>query len=122
MSDDVKHQQGTTHVKSMVAVLASTGILGVIATGYMAVANDARIAITVAEQHGQEFLLLRGEITALREELQRRTTDRYTSRDHLAYERLMDQRLERLEEKIEGCMNATGASARTVHATATAAD
>lgn len=98
---------GSTQTKSLVAIIASTGILGVIATGYMAVANDARTAISVAEQHGQELLLIRGEIASLREELRSRTVDRYTSRDHAAYERLMDQQLERLEEKIDGCINAS---------------
>jgi hypothetical protein len=96
-------QNGNANTKSILAIIASTGILGVISAGYMAVANDARIAITVAEQHGQEILLIRGEIASLREEMRGRTVDRYTARDHEAYERYMEQRLKELEEDIQRC-------------------
>lgn len=92
---------GNGNGKTTIHLIAGTGILGVVAAGMLAVANDARIAISVAEQHGQEILLLRGEVIALREEIRQRTTDRYTARDHQQFERYLDQRLEQLEKKIE---------------------
>ena len=88
--------------KTLVGFLAGTGIIGVIAAGMMAVANDARIAINVAEQHGQEILILRGEVASLREEMVSRTRDRYTANDHIQYDRFIQERLDNLEEHC-GC-------------------
>ena len=87
--------------KNVIATLAGTGILGVIAAGMLAVANDARVAINVAEQHGEELLLIRGELSAIRNEMLQRTEDRYTSRDAAAYERYIEQRLAELERRLE---------------------
>lgn len=87
--------------KSLLAIVASTGVLGVIASGYMAVANDARIAISVAEQHGQEILLLRGELNQLRQEMVERTQSRYTARDAAQHERYMEARLNKLEKEMD---------------------
>ena len=86
--------------KQLVATLVGTGILGVISAGMLSVANDARVAINVAEQHGQEILILRGEIVALRQELATRTSDRFTSKDHTQYDRYITERLDRIEN---GC-------------------
>ena len=87
--------------QKVLASIVGTGILGVIAAGMLAVANDARIAISVAEQHGEELLLIRGELSAVRSEMIDRTTMRYTSRDALAHEKFMDRRLAEIEEHIE---------------------
>lgn len=87
--------------KNVIATLAGTGILGVIAAGMLAVANDARVAINVAEQHGEELLLVRGELAAIRTEMLQRTEDRYTSRDAQAYERYIEQRFVELERRLE---------------------
>lgn len=87
--------------KQTIAFLVGSGILGVLAAGMLAVANDARIAISVAEQHGQEILLLRGEIVALREEMRERTLDRYTAKDHQQFERYMLERIKRIEEDLK---------------------
>lgn len=103
---DEKHQNGYGAAKSLVAVIASTGIFGVIAAGYLAVANDARTALNVAEQHGQEILLIRGEIAALREEMRIRTLDRYTAKDAAAYEKYVEQRLKEIEKDLDKCCRA----------------
>lgn len=87
--------------KSLIVTLMGTGILGVIAAGMLAVANDARIAIGVAEQHGQELLMIRGELTALRAELLERTENRYTTRDAANHEKYIDRRITDLEKKLD---------------------
>jgi hypothetical protein len=85
----------------VLASLAGTGVLGVVAAGMLAVANDARIAISVSEQHGQELLLIRGELAAVRSEMLDRTTMRYTSRDALAHEKYVERRFNEIEKAIE---------------------
>lgn len=93
---------GTTG-KQAIGWLVGTGILGVLAAGMLAVANDARIAINVAEQHGQELLILRGELVALRAEMAERTQNRWTSRDQEQFDRYIEERLERLEQELDVC-------------------
>ena len=97
---DEHKEEGNTS-KATIAFLASTGLLGVLAAGYMSIANDARIAINVAEQHGQEILEIRGEITSLRMEVLARTRERYTQSDHAAYDRYIEQRLGEIEKDLE---------------------
>jgi hypothetical protein len=87
--------------KSLIVTLMGTGILGVIAAGMLAVANDARIAIGVAEQHGQELLLIRGEMAAIHSQLLERTMDRYTARDAENHEKYIDRRVTELEKKLD---------------------
>lgn len=91
---------GTLGAKTIIGFLVGSGMLGVLAAGMLAVANDARIAISVAEQHGKELLLVRGELVALRQELASRTQDRYTAKDHEQFERYLMERIERIEK---GC-------------------
>lgn len=86
--------------KKVLASLAGTGILGVIAAGMLAVANDARIAISVAEQHGAELLMIRGELASVRTEMMQRTEFRYTSRDADAHEKYVERRFDKIEEKL----------------------
>jgi hypothetical protein len=87
--------------QKVLASLAGTGVLGVVAAGMLAVANDARIAISVAEQHGQELLLVRGEISSIRVEMVERTAVRYTSRDAAAHEKYVERRFNELEKKLD---------------------
>ena len=85
----------------VLASLAGTGVLGVVAAGMLAVANDARIAISVAEQHGQELLMIRGELAAVRTEMMQRTQFRYTSRDAEQHEKYVERRLNEIEKKLD---------------------
>ena len=91
----------TVSTQKWMATIIGTGILGVIAAGMMAVANDARIAINVAEQHGEELLLIRGELSAVRKEMMDRTAMRYTSRDALAHEKYVERRFDEIEKKLD---------------------
>ena len=97
MDDDREHQFSS----KVIASLAGTGIIGVIAAGMLAVANDARIAISVAEQHGEEILMMRGELSAIRVEMLNRTQDRFTLRDQLQHEKYMESRLDEIEKKLD---------------------
>ena len=90
-------------LKNVILVLISTGILGVLSSGMLAIANDAKIAIRVAEQHGEELLLIRGELNSLRVEMLERTKSRYTAIDAERHERYVIQRIEALEKQLERC-------------------
>ena len=72
-----------------------------VAAGMLAVSNDARIAINIAEQHGQELLMIRGELAAVRSEMLERTKMRYTSRDALQHEKYVERRLSEIGEHIK---------------------
>jgi hypothetical protein len=63
----------------------------------MNTANDASIAVQVAAQHGEELLLIKGEIAALRIEMIERTKERFTSTDG----RYLEQELRRIEEELD---------------------
>ena len=92
---------GHTSTKSVLVVLASTGILGVMASGMISIANDAKIAIQVAEQHGDELLLIRGELHALRTEMLERTANRFTSQDAANHEKFIEARIDHLEQQLD---------------------
>jgi hypothetical protein len=87
--------------KSIVVTLMGTGVLGVIAAGMLAVANDSRVALSVAEQHGQELLMIRGELAAVRAEMLQRTTDRFTSKDGINLEKYIERRFLAIEKKLD---------------------
>ena len=91
----------STFPTKVLASLAGTGVLGVVAAGMLAVSNDARIAINIAEQHGQELLMIRGELAAVRSEMLQRTQMRYTSRDAEQHEKYVERRLAEIEEHIK---------------------
>jgi hypothetical protein len=95
------HKEDVNTSKATVAFLASTGLLGALAAGYMSIANDARVAINIAEQHDQEMLEIRGDIRSLRMEIINRTDQRYTQTDHQAYDRYIEQRLGEIEKDLE---------------------
>jgi hypothetical protein len=83
--------------KTIIGFIVGSGLLGVLAVGWIAVAQQADIAISVAEQHGQELLLIRGELTALRTEMLQRTQDRFTAADG----RYLEQEIRRIEEELD---------------------
>ena len=83
----------------------STSVIGLILAFAVSVAKDAQISIEVAKQHGQELLLIRGEIEGLRKEITARTHSRYTSEDAARDFRLVEFRFERNEQNIQQCMD-----------------
>lgn len=87
--------------KNILVVLASTGVLGVLASGMISIANDAQIAIQVAKQHGEELLLIRGELSALRTEMLERTANRYTALDAARHEKFVEQQIAYIEEQLD---------------------
>lgn len=86
-------------------LVTGSGIIGVIAAGIVSIASDARIAIEVAKQHGEEILMIRGEISAIREELKDRTLDRYTGADAKRFEQYLNRRLNAIEEQLDRLEN-----------------
>lgn len=99
----MKGENGDATLKVITAI-AGSGILGVFAAGMISIANDAKIAIKVAEQHGQELLLMRGEVSSLRLEMMERTKDRFTAADG----RYLEQQLRRIENDLDEHMKETG--------------
>lgn len=99
----IQGEEGDATVKVLTAIAAS-GVLGVFATGMISIANDAKIAISVAEQHGQELLMIRGEVASLRLEMVERTQDRFTASDG----RYLEQELRRIEADLDEHMKETG--------------
>jgi hypothetical protein len=80
------------------------GVLGGISilVGFMlTVSNNANIAISVAEQHGNELNNVRADIAALRVEISNRTQDRYTAIDAERDLRFVERRLKEIEEKMD---------------------
>ena len=69
---------------------------------FNSVARDAQISLDVAAQHGDEINQIRGEISALRNEVLGRTGNRYTAidaqRDAAHYERELARINRRLSE------------------------
>jgi len=94
--DDGDHAFAT----KVLASLAGTGVLGVVAAGMLAVAQSASVALDVAEQHGNELLMIRGEMAALRKELMERTDNRYTSRDAASHEKYAERRFDEIEKRL----------------------
>ena len=96
-------EEGDTTLK-ILSLIAGTGLLGVLAAGAVNIARDAQIAISVAEQHGQELLMIRGEISSLRLEMVERTQDRFTAQDG----RYLEQELRRIEQDLDEHMKTAG--------------
>ena len=88
-------------VKAFITAIIGTGILSILVSGAMSVSQNAQMAIRVAEQHGEELLLIRGELSAIREEMTNRTRDRYTGKDGARFEQYVNRRLDSLEKKID---------------------
>lgn len=85
----------------VLASFAGTGVLGVVAAGMLAVAQSASVALNVAEQHGTELSMIRGELIALRKELIERTDKRYSTRDAASHEKYAERRLAEIEKKLD---------------------
>ena len=66
----------------------------------MSVSKDASIALSVAEQHGAELMLIRSDITVLRDYIHARTKLRYTSEDADRNMRYVQKELNAIERNI----------------------
>ena len=62
-------------------IVLPVGALTVLGALMLNVAKDASIALSVAEQHGQELLLLKADLQILGNDVRDRTQLRYTSKD-----------------------------------------
>ena len=77
--------------------LSIGGVASVVLAFSINTAKDAQIAISIAEQHGHELLILRSEINDLEAEMKERTKLRYNSehaKEDLKYVRRDMSRLE----------------------------
>lgn len=87
--------------KTILSALAGTGVIGLLIAGAMDIRSDATIALSVVEQHGQELLMIRGEVASIRQELNNRTLDRYTGKDGARFEQYVNKRLDALEKQLD---------------------
>ncbi len=92
---------GNTKVWTGVATGVMVGVIGLATTALYNIDRNARIAIDVAAQHGDEMNMIRGEISALRQEIYQRTDDRYKGKDAERYQQYIERRLEQVEEKLD---------------------
>jgi hypothetical protein len=83
--------------KTISVLLGGTGGIALLTAFLMQISNQASIAIAVAEQHGQELLILKQEIGVI----QSRTADRYTSIDAARDMAYLQRRLKEIEDKID---------------------
>ena len=97
-----KIQEGDTTIK-VLGMLVSTGVIGLLIAGAMDIRSDATIALSVAEQHGQELLMIRGSITQLRQDMLDRTVSRYTSEEQEQFAKYLEQRLIQIEKQLDRC-------------------
>ena len=87
---------GSSHAVRTVFVVGGTSLvaaLTLVVNLFIGVSKDAQIAISVAEQHGQELLEVRAQLHQMREEMRESTRDRY-------YRREADRDNARLEQMI----------------------
>jgi hypothetical protein len=94
-------KNGINNAKLVTSLIVGTGVVGVLVAGAMSVASDAAIAIKVAEQHGEELLMIRGELSSMRQEMNARTQDRYTGKDGARFEQYVNKRLDSLEKQLD---------------------
>jgi phage-related tail protein len=57
------------------------GALALLGALMLSVSNEASIGLRLGEQNNEAIMSLQGEVRGLREDLQERTEDRYTSAD-----------------------------------------
>ena len=100
---DIGHEEGNVTPRSVLTVLASIGVLGLLIAAGLDISNNARIALNVAEQHGQELLMIRGEIANLRAEMLDRTVSRYTAAEQEQFAKYLESRLTQLEKQLDRC-------------------
>lgn len=82
-------------------IMGGGGVAAVIIALILGVSKDASIALSVAEQHGQELLEIRAELTSLRSHIADRTRSRYTAEDAAKDMRFVQQELQHIEENIK---------------------
>jgi hypothetical protein len=95
-------QEGDTSLK-VLGMLVSTGVVGLLVAGALDVRKDASIALSVVEQHGQELLLIRGELNQLRKDMLDRTVSRYTAEEQEQYAKYLESRLSAIEKQLDRC-------------------
>lgn len=62
-------------------VVVPVGALGLLGALMLDVSKDAAISLDVARQHGEELLIVKGEMLMLKQDVRDRTQLRYTSKD-----------------------------------------
>ena len=62
-------------------IIGGGGLVTMVLAFAVNVGKDAQIALDVAQQHGEEILIMNRKLSNLEEELSDRTRDRYTSKD-----------------------------------------
>lgn len=96
---DAPHHYKATLVLGGGTLLALTTLL---INLFVTVSKDAQIAIEVAKQHGDELLMIRGEIASLRQTITDRTNDRYTSKQAERDMQYIERRLTEFEKQLNG--------------------
>ena len=96
-------QEGVAEPKAILGILVSTGLLGLLVAGAVDVSKDARIALDVAAQHGEELLMIRGEIAQLRKDMLDSTLSRYTAEEQEQYAKYLESRLTAIEKQLDRC-------------------
>lgn len=82
-----------------IATASLVGVLSIMINLFLAVSNQAEIAINVAAQHGEELLAIRTELALIRTDLRKETRDRYFRRDAERDHERIELRIEKLEVK-----------------------
>lgn len=100
---DEGSQEGATEPKAVITILVSTGLLGLLVAGAVDVRQTAMTGLRVAEQHGQELLMVRGEINQLRQDMLDRTVSRYTAEEQEQYAKYLESRLKAIENQMDRC-------------------
>jgi hypothetical protein len=100
---DEGSQEGATDPKVVITILVSTGLLGLLVAGAVDVRQTAMTGLRVAEQHGQELLMVRGEINQLRQDMLDRTVSRYTAEEQEQYAKYLESRLKAIENQVDRC-------------------
>ena len=72
---------GNGHSDAWKWLTGGGSVLAVVMGFSLTTAKDAKIALEVAAQHGQEMLEIRADIKGIRDELYARTRERYTASD-----------------------------------------
>ena len=87
-----------------ISLLISNGVVlavgTIMVTLFLNVSGDAKLALTVAGQHGEEMLAVRQEMALLRGALRDSTDDRYKGRDAERDMQYIAKRLEQIEKRI----------------------
>lgn len=101
MNGNGSFKNGGTLPKTLSYILGGGGTAALLGAFLLNIHSQASIALSVAEQHGQEFLLVRQEIAAIKLILEEKTRSRYTAVDA---QRDMDYLERRIREVEEGCV------------------